>query len=615
MLVYRVGQLVSWQGKEYRITRIVDLLYCLAVGADSETVERLPLKELKSLKESPKEISVKIDLSLLTDEEIEVAKQRLAIIEPLLQIGTKRKKADVLQVAEKEGLDETTLYRWIKRYEESGKLSSLVVLRRSDKGQSRIEDEQEEIVKLVINEYFLVQERPSVESGWNEYKSKCEQAGIKPCSKSTFARRVDTICPREKALKRKGPREAHEKHDPAVNSFNAEFPLKATQIDHTQPNVILVDDIHRKTIGRPWVTFLIDIYSRMILGFYLSLSPPSAFAVGMCMVFAMCRKEKWLAQRGIEVDYPVWGLLDNVGADNGPDFRCKSVSRSCQQHLINLTWRPLLRPEYGGHIERLIKTVKTDLSNLRGTTFQDPSHRLEYDSEGRAVFTFAEFERWLTVYICKFYHMRKHSELEMPPIKKFEAGLLGYETGNPIGLPDPIEDERRLYLDFLPYIERTVPREGVLYENTRYFHPSIARWIGVKPPYGDKHIFKYDEHQISHLYFLDPDTNDYLEIPRVRRDAPNMTRFELKQARRKLKEKGRSLVDEQALIEVHRELRAIEAGATEKTKSARRNAQRKKEAVRARAHIEVQPNIPKELIRPAGGFAEEVVEAYEDVKL
>lgn len=614
MLMYKVGSTVLWRGDQYRITRIVDLYNCLGVSIDSEEIVTLPIKELSAVKDPPKPGRPTIDLSLLSDDELKVAEQRYTIIKPLLALRSERRKKDVEKVAKEHNLDTTTLYRWIRRYEASGKLSSLINLRRNDKGGSRLDADQEAILKIVINDYYLQLERPTIEDGWLEYKSKCQQAGIKACSRATFARRVELIAPKETALKRNGPRVAHEKYDPATEEFPyGKFPLHAVQIDHTQPNIILVDDIYRKPIGRPWVTFAIDTFSRMILGFYLSLSPPSAFSVGMCIVFAMCRKEKWLAQRGIDVDYPVWGMFDRVFADNGPDFRCNAVSRSCEEHSIDLHWRPLNRTEYGGHIERLMRTVKTDMGNLKGSTFKNPLDRGEYDSEGRAIFTFAEFERWLTVYICKFYHMRKHSKIDMPPIKKYEEGLFSDIFGRSTGLPDPIKDERRLYLDFLPYIERTIPRSGVLYENVRYFHPSITKWIGVKPPYGDKHIFKYEEHQISHLYYLDPDTQDYLEIPRVRRDAPQMTRFELRKARKRVIEKGKASVDEQALIDAHRELSRIQAESEEKTKAARRGSQRKKESIRARAHIEVDVKIPERLQVNEMGFSDETVDAYEDI--
>lgn len=49
------------------------------------------------------------------------------------------------------------------------------------------------------------------------------------------------------------------------------------QIDHTLVDIIIVDPVERLPIGRPYVTFAIDVYSRCIAGFVLSLEAPSLY--------------------------------------------------------------------------------------------------------------------------------------------------------------------------------------------------------------------------------------------------------------------------------------------------------------------------------------------------
>lgn len=81
------------------------------------------------------------------------------------------------------------------------------------------------------------------------------------------------------------------------------------QIDHTPVDLMLVDDVNRQSIGRPWVTFAIDVYSRMILGYYLSLDAPSETSVAMCIAHAVLPKEEWLAAKEIDGEWRVWGIL------------------------------------------------------------------------------------------------------------------------------------------------------------------------------------------------------------------------------------------------------------------------------------------------------------------
>lgn len=384
---------------------------------------------------------------------------------------------------------------------------------------------------------------------------------------------------------------AREKHSPKIGKFpQGRFPLDVVQIDHTKPNVILVDDKERKPIGRPWVTFAIDIYSRMILGFYLSLEAPSATSVALCLTHAINRKESWLKNNNINANWPCWGMMRVLHADNGPDFKCKALDNACNEYQIQLNWRPLGRPDFGGHVERLMRTIKVALNDLSGTTFSNPQDRGRYDSEVRAIFTFSEFQKWLVTYITEIYHEKKHSSLNTSPRAKFEEGLFnGTETPS-LGLPDIIEDERRLYLDFLPYERRTVQSYGITLDNIKYFHPAITKWIGVKSTSDDgKFTIKYELHQVSHIYFLDPDTSDYIEVPRVHRSAPSMTRFELKKVNKYLKQKGEESIDEQTIFETQRKLNELANSAEKRTKAQRRLEQRSKQAQLAVAHMNELP--------------------------
>jgi len=50
---------------------------------------------------------------------------------------------------------------------------------------------------------------------------------------------------------------------PAV--FGAEHAMEVIQIDHTQPDVTVLDRFTRKPIDRPWLTLAIDLATRLEL--------------------------------------------------------------------------------------------------------------------------------------------------------------------------------------------------------------------------------------------------------------------------------------------------------------------------------------------------------------
>jgi putative transposase len=105
------------------------------------------------------------------------------------------------------------------------------------------------------------------------------------------------------------------------------------------------------------LTLAIDVHSRCVAGFHLSLDPPSATSVALCVEQACLPKDAWLAAQGIEGEWLVRGLLDRLHLDNAKEFHTQALRRGCEQYGITIDYRPVRTPHYGGHIERLIGTM------------------------------------------------------------------------------------------------------------------------------------------------------------------------------------------------------------------------------------------------------------------
>ena len=99
-------------------------------------------------------------------------------------------------------------------------------------------------------------------------------------------------------------------------------------------------------------------------------------------------------------------------------------------------------------MERWLGTFAPELQNLPGATFSNPAERGEYDSEGQAAWTLTEFEKWLAPFLTEVYQQRLPSAWGVAPIQKYESTSPKNAGWN--------VDERRLKLDCMPYLERTV---------------------------------------------------------------------------------------------------------------------------------------------------------------
>jgi putative transposase len=81
--------------------------------------------------------------------------------------------------------------------------------------------------------------------------------------------------------------------------------LGIVQADHTPVDLIVVDEVSRLPIGRPWVTIIFDVATRAVLGFHATLEAPSATSIAMALSMACLSKSKWLRSLAIDLDWPM----------------------------------------------------------------------------------------------------------------------------------------------------------------------------------------------------------------------------------------------------------------------------------------------------------------------
>jgi putative transposase len=491
----------------------------------------------------------------------------LAAIQPLLaEVAVSKKAARVY--AEAAGVHVSTLYRWLEAYRSSGQLTALLPQKPGVRsGHKRLVEGVEQIVAAAIEQVYLTRQRPSIQKVVTEILARCRAEGISSPHPNTIRRRIARLPERLEAQRREGSTAARA-FVPIEGGFPIpECPLGAVQIDHTKVDIILVDEISRRPVGRPWITLAIDTFSRMIAGFYVSFDPPGAMSTGLCIAHAMLPKSLWLAKHNITTPWPVCGRIQMLHLDNAKEFHGTMLDRACQNYGIELRWRPVKKPWYGGHIERWLGTFAQELKNLPGATFSNPAERGDYDSEAQAAMTLPEFERWLATFITEVYHQRVHSGLGVAPIQKLAS------TGSKNA--DWKVDERRLKLDFMPYLERTVQPYGILIDQIAYYSDVLRRWVNASEPEdpGRKRRFtvRRDPRDISGIYFWDPEAEEYFRIPYRDNTRPAISVWELKEIRRQLQQQGTDT-------------------ARRTTKAARRDAQRRRDHSDVEIGVPLEPN-------------------------
>lgn len=585
LLQLQSGAAVMFRGRRCRITHVLDMNEVILVDDETEQVSHAKINELEPV--TVAQFDTRPDLMQVLDKDWEEAKRRYEIIQPLLN-KPNRCRQDVADRAKTYSNHVNTLYEWIRRYEDTNLLTSLLPRSRSDKGATKLTPEVETIIQVVVESEFLTKQRKSQQKICNEVRGRCLTAGIEPPHDNTIRNRIKVLAGELVMSKRQGSKAANQAYSPIEGSFpGADWPLAVVQIDHTPLDIILVDDLHRRPVGRPWITLAIDVFSRMVAGFYVSFDPPGALSTGQCLASTILPKETWLSKHDIKGEWPCWGVPTKLHMDNAKEFRGNMLQRACLEYGIDIEWRPVARPNFGGHIERLLGTFAKEIHSLPGTTFSNTRKRSDYDSEGKAIFTLTEFEEWLVTFIVNVYHQRVHSSINMPPMEKYRQGIFGSKDAPGRGLPARIADESRLRLDLMPYEERTVQDYGVVIDDVHYYHDVLRRWINAPdttaPKYKRKFMFRRDPRDISIIWFYDPEVNIYYPIPYRNTSLPPISVWELREAKRQVEADGRRHVDERALFDAYERMREIEQQAQAKTSAVRRTAQRRKtgqEAIR-----------------------------------
>jgi len=431
-----------------------------------------------------------------TDAQWEQARARETVISGLVVAPDLAEQ--VTQAASRLAVSRRTLFRWLAAYREAPQTSSLLPRPGgTPPGARRIDPRLEQIISDVTRDVYLTKVRAKKEEVVRQVGLRCSAEGLDPPSRNAIHTRLRALDARAVAKARLQPAEVAALFDPVPGTYHVDRALDVVQIDHTPADVIVVDEAHRLPIGRPWLTLAIDVATRVVAGFYVSLEAPSSTSVALCLAQAVLPKEPWLRARDLNCPWPVWGLPKAVHADNGPDFTASALRRGCDEHGIKLILRPIATPHYGGHIERLIGTVMGRVHLLPGTTGSNPQDKGAYPAEAESVLTMAELERWLALEICEQYHRRLHRGLRRSPLTAWQEAL-GKAGGGLGALPDQPD---QFALSFLPFETRNLRRDGLHLFHIRYWDPLLPSIIAL----GEPLLVRYDPRNLSKVYVTGPD--------------------------------------------------------------------------------------------------------------
>jgi putative transposase len=506
----------------------------------------------------------------VADQDWEEAEFRARVLAELPEQLT---EGDVEWAMRQLDVSRATVFRLAKQFRDDARTSALLPNSSGPKpGMQPMEPAIEVIVTHHFKVFYATRRKPTKTRFWREVAADCRAKGLAPPSIRRLGRWLDLKDQAKLMARREGKDKAERRHLATPGTLTAARPLDIVQIDHTKADVTVVDPVTRRPLGRPTLTVAIDVNSRMILGFHLSLEPPSLLSVALCLTHAVMDKSHWLAARGINTDWPAHGIPRAIYVDNGAEFHARAFGLACAEYQIDLRYRPPGTPRYGGHIERLIGTMMGAVHLLPGSHFSNIFERGDLDAEAEAVMTLADLETWLALEITGSYHARIHSALETTPSAAW--GLSADQSK--LRMP---ADLRQFLVDFLPSEQRVLQRDGFHLFHIRYWSNELRWLMGQETR---KYTLKYDPRDLSRIFVLTED--GIIEARPADLTRPAITLWEHRAARRALREAGRRSVDEDLIFRTIEAQRDLVDSAARQTKAIRRHQAR-------RAHLDPRPMI------------------------
>lgn len=314
---------------------------------DIPTLEELAHSKSITMAIDPHSTEAQPSLANFTQVEIGVALKRRQQLQNMVLVPnrTERRHFQRIAMAKQAGSDEL--------------LALIPNIQGRGNRQPRLTDEQVAAIEQVIREEFLTSRAANIKHCHRALTVLCAQQQIKPPSYPTLIARINALPQQAADRSRHGKRVAYQNSE-FVHVLYAATPVHGSRafqyvhMDHTQLDIELISSTTGKSYGRPWLSLAIDVFTRRIVGIYLSYDAPS-YRSNMMLLRDIVKRFRRLPQF--------------IVVDNGADFRSHDFECFCEIMQVHVRFRPAGQPRHGAIMERIFGRLHSEyVHNLAGNT-------------------------------------------------------------------------------------------------------------------------------------------------------------------------------------------------------------------------------------------------------
>jgi putative transposase len=439
-------------GKQYRMT--VDRFFSL-VDEKKIICHEIAKEGQISLLDAPKHIRRKRYVDAALNE---------------LQYGGSQHRLEPIIATVSEELNDakpphpSTVAKWIKLHRDSSGIISSFSKNQGNRS-TRYAAEVELLIHEAITEVYLVTEHREAQDVLayivgklyeRDHLSRHSSNYVIPNIR-TIQRRLKSLDPYLIASVKDGNAIARRQARASGRKLISAGLMHTVEIDTHYIDLMIIDRSTGREIGKPYLTLIIEVKTRVIVGLHVSTFPPSTITALAALKDMLTRPNRGL--RG--------GICSIIIPDNGIEFVNAGFENVCATLLITILSSQVREPNGKPHIESHFSTLTTSLIHkLEGTTFSNPKQRGDYKSSAKAVFDLETATSFINEWIENIYHKRIHSQTKRMPIELWDELCKDVRINH-------LSDKEAEALIRRPIGGKKINQGRVRYDNITYFSHAL----------------------------------------------------------------------------------------------------------------------------------------------
>lgn len=289
-------------------------------------------------------------------------------------------------------------------------------------------------------------------------------------------------------------------------------PGDLAEIDAVEVDVSLVSEADRtKTVGRPIVYALIDVYTRMILAVSISFDNNSEIALTNCLLNLADDKVEFCKKFGITITEDMWVsniIPRRIRCDRGADFKSKAFQRICANLGVDRQLVSAATGSLKGTVEQVFRQIHTAQNvHLENKGLIEKRYDSKHHKE--AMLTITEYTRILLSYVIthnakaidKYPLTRDMIEkgVRNKPLDLWKYGCQKY------GAPRPISNKNQFIYDLLIPCKVSLDRKGMKVNGLYYMNWDDEKLRSQMYEQQNKVMkleARYDPRDVGQIYYL-----------------------------------------------------------------------------------------------------------------